>query len=75
MHETEDEIGHKVIQMALLPFLMNLFNAALISHLLLKFTLFRMLWGMITPILECQHSLRCKLEMGAEHYYVGKIAL
>jgi hypothetical protein len=62
IHETEDEICHKAIQTALLSFLMNLFSANISPFTVFKF--FIMLWGMNIPILE---SLRCTLEVGAEH--------
>jgi hypothetical protein len=56
VHETEDVIHHK----ADLPsFLMNLFST---NNYLTYFS--RILWGMSKPILECQCSLRCKLEVG-----------
>jgi hypothetical protein len=48
--------------------LMNLFSANISPSTSGKFCiLFRMLWDMTIPILECQHSLKCKLEVGAEH--------
>jgi hypothetical protein len=71
IRETEDEIRHRAIQAALLSFLMNLFSASISSSTLgtvFKLCIFfRMMWGMGILILECQCSLRCKLEVGAEH--------
>jgi hypothetical protein len=64
IHETEDEIATE-------RSLLNLFSAYISPSTLgtvFKFCIsFRMLWGMSIPILECQHLLRCKLEVGAEH--------
>jgi hypothetical protein len=75
LHETKNKICHKVIQTALLSFLVNLLSATISpSTKVVYYIFFRMLWGISIPILECQRSLRCKLEVWAEHK-IGKIAL
>jgi hypothetical protein len=57
-------VNHKAIQTALLSFLMNLFSDNISPSTFGIVLFFRMLWAMGV---QCQCSLRCKLEMGAEH--------